>query len=184
MCTSEGPVIQKKICMLGDPSVGKTSLIRRYIEQEFDEKYISTVGASVNTKDISVNLPELGQTLELKYLVWDIAGQKVFSDVDASYFKGADGALVVCDLTTKTTLENIPNWLSKFKSIAGEVPFLILVNKSDLSELWSFQPDGAEQLAQRYQSHTLVTSAKTGENVEKAFQVLGGLLARDHVDYD
>jgi small GTP-binding protein len=164
--------------------VGKTSLIRQYIEQEFDEKYISTVGASVNTKDISVALPELGQTLDLKYLVWDIAGQKVFSDVDASYFKGADGALLVCDLTTKTSLQTIPNWLSKFKNIAGDVPYLILVNKSDLKALWSFQPKEAEQVAQRYNSHTLVTSAKTGENVEKAFEVLGGLIAKAHVGYD
>lgn len=176
-------MIQKKICLLGDPSVGKTSLIRQYISRDFDEKYMSTVGASVNTKDLKVTLPGPGKTLNLKYLVWDIAGQKVFSDVDASYFRGANGALIVCDLTNRTSLESIPNWISKFQNIAGEVPYLLLVNKNDLRAQWAFRPDEAERVAQRYKSHTLVTSARTGENVQKAFEVLGMQIAKKHVGH-
>jgi len=102
---------QKKICLLGDPAVGKTSLIRRFIEDTFDENYISTIGTNVLSKLINLYFPETGETLRIKLLIWDIAGQKSISDIHASYYYGAEGALIVCDITRQDTLEHLPDWI-------------------------------------------------------------------------
>jgi small GTP-binding protein len=153
--------------------VGKTSLIRRFVHNQFDEKYLSTVGTNISSKDVEVYIPDKGTNLGLKLLIWDIAGQLMFSDVDATYFKGAKGALVVCDITDRSTLDNLPDWIYRFRSICPDAPFMILVNKSDLSNQRQLEPEDAGRIANGYKTHFFLTSAKTGDGVENAFHTLG-----------
>jgi small GTP-binding protein len=160
--------------MLGDPSVGKTSLIRRFVHDEFSDDYLSTVGAKVSKKDLDVE--RYGDPIHLHLIIWDIAGQKTFTSVSPSLFKGAEGALVICDLTRRTTLENLNNWIYHLTENAGEIPFVILANKWDLVDERAFELSEAEHVAEGYDTHFLNTSAKTGYNVENAFRKLGELI--------
>jgi len=104
--------ITKKICLLGDPAVGKTSLIHRYVYDVFDDKYLSTIGAKITKKKNVVEIPGARFNVEITLLVWDIAGQMKFGNVHQSYYKGAEGALVVADITRSETFEHIVNWIS------------------------------------------------------------------------
>jgi small GTP-binding protein len=172
--------ISKKICLLGDPAVGKTSLIARYVHDIFGDEYLSTVGAKITKKATVVELPKKDIQVKLNLLVWDIAGQNMFKDVHATYYIGAEGALVVADLSRKNTIDNIGNWLSEFhKVVSKKVPVMVLGNKYDLKE-------EGEELDEKRLDHEagthnapfLLTSAKTGENVEQAFQTMAEVLAK------
>ena len=163
---------QKKICLIGDPAVGKTSLIRRFIENTYDDNYISTIGTNVLPKLVPLYIPETGQTIKIKLLIWDIAGQASFSNVQTSYYRGAEGALIVSDLTRHDTLESIPAWIYQFQKAAPKVPFVLLANKSDLFEDKTFEIIEAEKLAKSYKTHAFLTSAKSGNGVENTFHTL------------
>jgi small GTP-binding protein len=156
--------------MLGDPAVGKTSLVRRYVWEVFNDKYLSTIGTKVATKDLQIG-PDKEQ-INLTLVIWDIAGEKSFSDVRASYYHGAAGALMVCDLTRKETLENLHHWIFQFRKVVKTSPFVILANKSDLIEDSAPTVPEAERLARRYGTQHFLTSAKTGTNVNTAFRAL------------
>jgi small GTP-binding protein len=169
---------QKKICLLGDPAVGKTSLIRRFVEDTYDDNYISTIGTNVLPKLVPLYINETGQTVKIKLLIWDIAGQAGFSDLTTSYYRGAEGALVVSDLTRHKTLETVPAWLYQFQRTAPDVPFVILTNKSDLFKQKTFEIVESENLAKSYGTHSFLTSAKTGDGVENAFHTLAYAILR------
>jgi len=169
---------QKKICLLGDPAVGKTSLIRRFIENTFEDGYISTIGTNVLPKHVPLYITETGQTIKIKLLIWDIAGQVGFSDVHNSYYRGADGALIVSDLTRHRTLETVPAWVYQFQKVTPDVPFVILANKSDLFNKKTFEILEAENLAHSYGTHAFLTSAKTSDGVENAFHTLAHAVIR------
>ncbi len=115
-----------KILLLGDGGVGKTSLVRRFVEQKFDDRYIATIGVNVKKKEI----PDL----DLKFLLWDIYGQKMNEDLHASHYSGADGAVIVYDQTRYKTFTNLDNWVSDVFKITGDIPFVIIGNKFDLIE--------------------------------------------------
>ena len=146
--------------MLGDPAVGKTSLVRRFVHDEFDDKYITTFG----TKPVKkiVDLDE--DTVNL--IIWDIAGH-ITESLSSRYFSGASGALIVCDLTRERTLESVENWYSRLIKNEGKVPVKLLLNKSDLED-WKF---GKEDIDYNGMD-PMLTSAKTGNNVEDAFSNL------------
>jgi small GTP-binding protein len=163
---------QKKICLLGDPAVGKTSLIRRFVEDVFDEDYVSTIGTNVLSKLVNLYFPETGETTRIKLLIWDIAGQKSISDIHASYFHGAEGALIVCDITRKDTLEHLPDWIYQYRKITNNSAFVVLANKSDLSYDINIDLNEPSRIAESYQTHHFSTSAKTGDGVENAFHTL------------
>lgn len=163
---------QKKICLLGDPAVGKTSLIRRFIENTFEDNYISTIGTNVLPKMVNLYIPETGQTIKIKLLIWDLAGQAGFSDVNVSYYRGAEGALIVSDLTRHKTLESVPAWVYQIQKSVQDIPFVILANKSDSFDQKTFEIEEAENLGRSYKTHAFMTSAKTGDGVENAFHTL------------
>ncbi len=167
------PDVLMKLCLLGDAAVGKTSLIRRFTVGEFSADYLSTIGTSVTRKEVKVG----DKSVDL--ILWDIAGQKKFNEIRESYYRGASCALVVCDITRRETFSNIPNWVSHFRKVVGEVPFIILTNKSDLASERNFELTDVDELASRLGTMHFPTSAKTGARVEEAF----GIIAEMALDY-
>ncbi len=167
---------QKKITLLGDPEVGKTSLIRRFVYDAFDDHYLATFGAKITKKKLAfpkLYYPSLPYETELTMMIWDIAGQKVYESIHHAYYRGTEGCFVVCDITRMSTLVNIRKWVSGLRLVAGDVPVLLLVNKFDLEDSIAFCEEEIEEICADLQTPFLFTSAKTGHNVEKAFEALG-----------
>src|SRR5512147_1281675 len=111
-------VIQKKVCLLGDFAVGKTSLVRRYVEGRFDDKYLSTIGVKISRKTLARS------TGTLNLLIWDLAGSDEFNTIAPSYLRGAAGALIVCDLTRPETLKVFAQYAEMLHSQAANVPLI------------------------------------------------------------
>jgi small GTP-binding protein len=167
--------IQKKMILLGDGAVGKTSLIRRFVVDKFDDKYILTIGSKIMAKAIQIESDN--EVFYLKLQIWDILGQKGYSKLHESSFKGADGVMMVADITRKETLESIRSyWLAEVRNIVGNVPFIILANKSDLIKRAEFDEKELGKFASRYTAPFFFTSAKNGENVKQAFYELGSMM--------
>ena len=161
--------VKRKVVLLGDAAVGKTSLVRRFVFNAFDDKYIMTIGTKVSKKVINITWE--GMDVRLNFIIWDVLGQQGFTQVQETAFRGSDGALLVCDLTRKNTLYNISHyWLPVLERVAG-VPSILLANKSDLKN-WDFSHEELDNFAKGIGVPYLLTSAKTGENVEEAFKKL------------
>jgi small GTP-binding protein len=158
-------MIQKKICMLGGFGVGKTSLVRRYVQSIFSDTYLTTVGVKIEKKTLTVG----GESLI--FLLWDIAGEDEVAPIRTSYLRGASGYLLVADGTRSDTLEVASSIQTRVKAEIGDVPFLLLLNKADLQESWDVSPDSLEAL-EHAGWNIIRTSAKTGQGVEEAFQEL------------
>lgn len=161
--------IQKKICMLGDFSVGKTSLIERFVYNRFDDSYLSTIGVKISRKSV-----ELGNNTVAHMLLWDLAGGEEFSGSQASYLRGAAGALLVCDLTRQETLAAVEDYAGQLHAIQPKAYIIIVANKSDLQEQREIGQTDLEKLAAKLGAPLFITSAKTGEQVEDAFSTLAG----------
>jgi small GTP-binding protein len=174
--------MKMKICMVGEGAVGKTSLIRRFVLNSFDDKYLQTLGTKVSKKEIIVDYPEKGLELQVDMTIWDIMGQKGFRELlKEAYFYGAKGIIAVCDVTRKDTLSELDDWIEGVYSVTGKVPIEFLANKTDLNESMSIAENDLEQASKAYDSRFFFTSAKTGENVEKAFKELAERIARDRI---
>ncbi len=158
-------MLEKKICMLGTLAVGKTSLVRRFIEGIYSEGYQTSIGVKVDKKPVH----EAGQ--EVKLVLWDIFGEDRFQKVQASYWRGMFGYLLVADGTRRNTLDEALALNQRVTDTGLKVPAILLVNKADLADQWEI---GDERMAQLTQSgwEIMRTSAKTGENVDAAFSHL------------
>jgi small GTP-binding protein len=176
--------VMKKICMLGDPAVGKTSLVGRFVFSMFDDKYIETIGAKVTKRTMAIEKKSTRQRYRLKLMVWDIAGQKTLDFIKPTYYRDAEGALVVADITRRETLDNAVRWGRSIREVCGEIPVVMLINKYDLKDHGQFTPEEAVQVAGGLGAPSFTTSAKTGENVENAFSTLGRHLIRDTLKKD
>lgn len=162
-----------KICLIGDVGVGKTSLIRRFVLDAFDDKYIATIGTKVTKKEIEVKDPKTGAPQRVILLVWDIMGQPSFREVlREAYFYGVEGSLAVCDVTSKESLGELRYWIKAMTSTTGKVPIVFLGNKCDLREETRVPFQDLEVFAKKHDSPAMLTSAKTGYNVEQAFSTL------------
>jgi len=159
-----------KICLVGDIGVGKTSLIRRYVLDLFDDKYIATIGTKVSKKNLSVDNPETGNREDIVLLIWDIMGQPSFREIlREAYFYGAQGALCVCDITNRDTFAELRYWIKAMTATAGPVPMVVLGNKKDLEQNAAVSVEDLAAFSNKFDSRAIMTSAKTGENVEEAF---------------
>ncbi len=158
-------MIKKKICMLGAFSVGKTSLVQRFVKSIFSEKYMTTVGVKIDKKSVTAN----GQQMDL--LLWDIYGEDEFQKVKTSYLRGASGYFLVVDGTRSITLDTAFLLRERTEDAIGKVPFIILFNKSDIEDEWEIDSQAVEKLSD--DGLTVIrTSAKTGLGVEEAFLAL------------
>jgi small GTP-binding protein len=158
-------MLQKKVCLLGGFGVGKTSLVRRYVQSIFSDAYLTTVGVKIEKRMVTVG------TAEVALILWDIAGEDGVAGIRTSYLRGAAGYFLVVDVTRGETLEVAKSIQALVTSEIGSVPFLFLFNKTDLKEDWDIPEQSLEDLKDAGYE-VLRTSAKTGEGVEEAFQAL------------
>jgi len=158
-------MIQKKVCMVGLYATGKTSLVRRFVQSIFSEKYHSTVGVKIDRK-----LVGLGPTA-VNLLLWDIEGRSPEHDVPASYLRGAHAVFFVADGTRRETFEQLFDLERSTRAATGDVPSIVALNKSDLRDQWALAAADVEKL-RAGGFHTVNTSAKTGDGVEDAFRWL------------
>ncbi len=164
--------IKLKLCLIGDGHVGKTSLIKRYVFDQFDDKYISTIGTKVTKKEITIRHPNNNGNVEVRLMLWDIMGQQGFRQLlQDSYFFGAQGLIGVCDLTRRNTLAELNNWMDAVRAVTEEIPVVFLGNKSDLEDWQEIHLKDIKTFSTRYKNtEAYLSSAKTGESVETAFK--------------
>ena len=175
---SELVQIKRKIVLVGDPEVGKTSLIRKFVLDQFSDRYLITVGTKVTSKRIIYPYANNGSKIELNLMIWDVMGQKGYKLVPQTAFYGAHGAIMVCDLTRKETLHNLTFLTSWVFEIAAQVPLIYVGNKNDLKDKMVFGKLAIADIATAFKAPYIITSAKTGENVKTAFNVLGKMILK------
>ena len=166
----------KKVCLIGDSGVGKTSLIRRFVLDLFEDKYLTTIGAKVTKKAMAVDLPERDLHVNLSLMIWDVAGQKEYKLFHEMYLKGTEGVLAVADLTRMNTFDSLKAAIHMADRTAVNIPMIFLLNKCDLAELSSIDLKDVRTLASQRDIPVMATSAKTGMNVELAFSQLGRMV--------
>jgi len=165
------PKMKIKVCMVGDSGVGKSSLVRRYVMDFFDDRYIVTLGTKITKKRLLVKDNPLGTPIEVTITLWDIMGQESFRELlKESYFYGASGLIAVMDITDGGTLVSIRRWIDLAQGVAGRVPVHLVVNKIDLKDKATMLPEEVANVAREINATWGLTSAKTGESVEDAFQ--------------
>jgi len=158
-------MLQKKICMLGSFSVGKTSLVRRFVESLFSEAYQTSIGVKVDKKVVRVN------NEDVTLVLWDIHGEDVYQKIHMSYLRGMSGYLLVIDGTRRQTLEDALALNQRVMQEVGKVPAILVLNKSDLVDNWEI--DSARESELSAAGWTILrTSAKTGASVEQLFAQL------------
>ncbi|UCE36267.1 MAG: GTP-binding protein [Thermoplasmata archaeon] len=167
-------VVMKKMCVIGEAAVGKTSLIRRFVLDTFSDRYIATIGSKTSAKKMKITTKE--EEIILKLQIWDIIGLRSFAKVQKKAYKGANGAFFVMDKTRKGTWHSLGSWLLSLYKETGEIPVVVLANKNDL--ISEFEKSEIKNYVKRYGFQCYFTSAKTGENVNEAFHSLGELMVK------
>lgn len=164
-----------KLCLIGGNGVGKTSLIRRFVLDEFDDRYITTIGTKVSKKDVLVENPPAKTNVTL--MIWDIMGQKGFRPVLAhSFYYRARGALAVCDLTRKSTLDDLDGWIESMYEMTNQIPLTILGNKADLTGERQVSEDELKAFASKYKAPYKLVSAKQGAGVRETFNEISRMI--------
>lgn len=172
---AETKTYSKKVVLLGDGAVGKTSLINQFVEKRFGDAYIKTIGANCKKKEL--DYPK--QNLNLNLMIYDLVGQQGYKVTQKANMSGANSAIMVCDITRPETAESLENyWIPLIKEVSTKTPPLtFLINKSDLldAESGTARKTCGEilKLANIYESKMYITSAKNGANVEQAFRDVG-----------
>ena len=178
------PRMKTKICLVGEAAVGKTSLIRRFVQDEFDDRYITTLGAKVSKREMVFDLPDRKQ-IQMDITVWDIMGEKGFRDLlKDAFFHGAKGVLAVADLTRYSTLKELDDWIQGVFKVVGEIPVVYAINKIDLKDevMILYGDKEISEASRAFEAPYFYASAKTGENVDLVFRRLGTMvLQRDGI---
>ncbi len=159
-----------QILLIGDSSVGKTSLIQRYANGIFKEEYLATVGLDYYTKQEMIN------NINVLVKLWDTAGQERFKALTPNYFRNAEGVVLAYDVTNSESFENLKFWINSIKSNLGEknifIPIIIIGNKIDMEDMRDITKEDASKFAKENNYKYFETSAKTGEGVDEAIRDL------------
>jgi hypothetical protein len=151
-------MLKKKICMVGQFGVGKTSLVRRFVDSIFDERYLSTIGVKIDRKDVMVG----AQSVTL--MLWDLAGEDDLAQLNVSHLRGASGYILVADGCRAASVAKAVELQQRIEAQLGPLPFVLVLNKADLREQW--------EVKSAQQWPTFETSAKAGTGVEEMFLAL------------
>ena len=169
------PLIKAKVVLLGDGAVGKTSLIRRFVLDQYSDDYLMTVGTKVTKKEIEVG--EGSNRAPMVLTIWDVLGQKGYAGVQESAVKGGQAVLLVYDVTRDETWKSLEEyWIPVVWRLAGKVPLVFAGNKVDLAGDHAYALDVLGYLEQKYEARGFLSSAKTGENVETMFRAVGSIV--------
>ena len=163
----DGYDILFKIILVGDTSVGKTNIINKYIKNEFHEDFNATIGVEFSHKKFVV------ENRKIKAQIWDTAGQERYKAITRAYYKGAKGAFIVYDITRKETFDDVDKWRNELISSCNqEITVMLIGNKCDLEDQREISKEQGEEKAKSFGFSFLETSALSGENLEKGFQML------------
>ncbi len=188
MSNGEIRVMSKKICLIGDSRVGKSSLLERFINDEFFDRYTATISAKIFKKDLQVTVQDNGNpnVINMSLTIWDLIGHRdrEYWSLLKRYYLNTDGVLLVCDLTSKESLDALKDWISSVFNTIGVIPFVVMANKFDLVEEVESTEQNLIGFTKAYNSDFFYTSAKTGANVSLSFQRLCEKLAQQtlHVE--
>ncbi len=166
-------MFMRKVVLIGAGGSGKTALVNRFLTHKFTEQYIVTIGSQFAVKTVTVE-SSTGNLVNVKLLVWDLAGQQRFDFIRSSYYMGSKGALLVFDTTRKSTFLDLSKWIEETeKSLGHRIPIILLANKVDLIEDRVISTEMCEQFVdENGLNGFLETSALSGQNVEEAFRLL------------
>ncbi len=173
----EVKVFKFKVALLGDSRVGKTSLVKKFVYDDFDDNYIVTLGAKTVAKTVMLKT-EKGETLECDLQVWDVLGQKRFKRLQKTFFSGTQGAFIVSDITQPESFKSSEDWTEMLFAVTGPVPLVYALNKFDLiDEQKEFKKEDLENIVEQNPGMFFLSSAKTGLNVEAFFHRMAQILA-------
>ncbi len=161
------PAAAFKIVLVGNESVGKTSLVRRFVDNTFSEKYISTLGFQVFHKELPID----GYAVDLE--LWDLAGEQKFDFARKNYYAQSNGFLLVFDLTDYTSFQDVEKWYDEIQATCPGKPFVLVGNKADLPHPRINKRDITRKGKRLNAAGRILTSAKTGGNVKEAYELLG-----------
>lgn len=175
--TAAAAPVKLKICMAGEAMVGKTSLIRRYVLDEYEDRYTATLGTKITKRRLTAADPKTGAPLDVHLILWDIMGTSTLRDLlKEAYYHGANGILGVADVSRKETLRELDGWAHSIRTVAGDVPTYVVVNKTDLGGRHQLDPEIVDGYCRQRGWGWSFTSAKTGDGVEAAFGKLVDLV--------
>jgi small GTP-binding protein len=157
-----------RVVLLGEAAVGKTSLLRRYTENVFEESYKQTIGTTFANRDVDIKDSE-GTSRKVRLNIWDMGGQSTYRELRRQFMKGASAALIVYDVTRPETFMAMNNWFESFREVCPDAPVVICANKVDLAKDRMVPVQPGEMLRDWFQSEYHETSAKTGERVVDVF---------------
>ena len=164
--TNEEEEIKFKILVLGDSSVGKTTLLLKYVDGYFPTLYVATIGVEFKTKKINVD------GIDITLQIWDTAGQERFRSVTKSFLKGADGIIYVYDVTNKESFDNLKTWINTAEESITDFKKIIIGNKIDIEDKKKVSTEMLEKFCEKQNLKGLETSAKNGTNVNEMFELL------------
>ena len=157
-----------KILLLGDSSVGKTCFLMRYTDNTFQEIHMSTIGLDYKLKNVQLDDGKI-----VKIQIWDTAGQDRFRSITKNYYKGAHGIILIYDVTSRKTFENIKNWVSQIKEeVSNKVTIILVGNKIDDEPNRKVTTQEGENMAKECELDFFETSAKSGANIDSTFNEL------------
>ncbi len=181
MIVAEDKPIKLKLCLIGESCVGKTSLIKRFVYDQFDDEYICTIGTKITKKEIIIPNGGGKEGQDVHLMIWDIIGHQGFRQLlQQAYFFGTHGLIAVCDTTRENTLSELRGWMEAVLSITNAIPTIFLGNKYDLEEYREVGTSELNNFASGYENiQVLFSSAKTGHNVDQAFKTLGEMILKE-----
>jgi small GTP-binding protein len=161
-------MIQKKLCMVGSFGVGKTSLVKQYVQSIFSDKYHTTVGVKIDKKDVAVG----SETVRM--MIWDLAGDDDFTQLRTTFVRGSAGYLLIADGTRAHTLDVALELNQRILDVIGALPFVLVVNKFDLLSTWEIDSKRVTALEQAG-IKVFLSSAKDGHGVHAIFEHFAAL---------